>query len=170
MDIPSDWLQQLITFSLHNFGLIMLVVAAFFMLLHRIVTRGRVPEAEIVYRWIAVFSLGFTSIYAGIMHIFYPDIAAAAIGWINSPFQYEVGVADLGFGLIGLLSFKATYGFRLATVIGNTFWLWGNAIGHLNQIIMHQNFAFGNAGSWFWLDLVIPLLLIMSIRKLKSAA
>lgn len=79
-------------------------------------------------------------------------------------------MADLAFGLLGVLSFKASYGFRLATVIGVTCFLWGCAIGHINQMVIHHNFTIGNAGSWFWLDILLPILLIMCIVKLKPGA
>lgn len=169
MEIPADWYPVTLQFTLNNFGLVMLLVSAFFMLFHRIVTRGRVAEAEIVYRWLAVFAVGFTGFYTFAIEVFYPELSAATLGWQASQFQFEVGIADLSFGLLGLLSFKASYSFRLATVIGVTIWLWGCAAGHLEQVIVNQNYSMGNVGSWFWLDLFIPLLLIMCMNRLKPA-
>lgn len=160
-------LTEYITWILSNFVLAMFILAVLFILLHRTMRR-RVPEAEIVYRWIALFALGFTGIYAFIMHAFYPEFTAATIGWANSPFQYEVAMANLGFGLLGILSFNASYPFRLATVIGSTCWLWGDATGHIYQMIEHNNFTIGNAGSWFWMDIFIPLILIICLIKLKQ--
>lgn len=158
-----DWM----TFAFANFGLVMCCFAAFFMALNRIITRGRVSQYEIIYRWTALFAVGFTGIYTFVMHAFYPETTAANIGWAASPFQYEVAMADLGFGVLGILSFNASLGFRLATVIGNTIWLWGDATGHIYQMVANQNFSIGNAGSWFWLDVFLPLLLIICLRKLK---
>ncbi len=160
-------LAKEIQWMLSNFNVVMFGLAIFFMLVNRLVTRGRVPEYEIIYRWLALFCVGFSGIYAGLMHVLYPEIAASAIGWANSPFQYEVGMAGLGFGLIGLLSFNASYGFRLAAVIGNTIWLWGDATGHIYQMTQSHNFTNGNAGSWFILDVFLPLLLIACIVKIR---
>lgn len=159
-----DWMEMLLT----NFGFVMFTLAIILMLLNRLVTRGRVPESEIIYRWLALFCLGFTGIYTFIMHAFFPSMAASTIGWLASPFQYEVAMADLGFGLVGLLSFNASYGFRLAAVIGSTIWLWGDATGHIDQMIRYHNFSAGNAGTWFWLDVFVPLLLIVCLSKMKS--
>jgi len=167
MEIPANLYPQVLEFTLSNFGVSMLIIAAFFMLLHRLVTR-RVSGAEIVYRWLALFVVGFTGIYAFVMHVFYPEISAQTIGWSVSPFQYEVGIADLGFGLIAVLSFNASFGFRLATVIGNVIWMWGDAIGHIYQMIIAHNYAIGNAGSWFWLDVLIPFFLILCIQRLSK--
>ena len=160
-------IANVITWIFSNYGLFMLFVAIVLSVLHHLVNR-KLPFSEIAYRWIALLPLGVTSIYAFVMHAFFPDFTAATIGWQSSPFQYEVAMASLGFGVIAILSFTASYGFRLATVIANTCWLWGDAVGHSYQMISHHNFAPGNAGSWFYMDVLIPLLLIICIIKIKS--
>lgn len=159
----ANWISLILS----NFAMAMFIVALFFMLINRLVTKGRVSGAEIVYRWTALFAVGATLIYAFVMHVFFQDIAAPAIGWAPSPFEYEVGIANLAFGIIAILSFNASYNFRLAVVIAITIWLWGDAIGHIYQMITQQNFSIGNAGSWFWMDLYLPLVLILCLRKLK---
>jgi len=167
MEWLNQWWPQIEIFVLANFALSMFAVAAVFMLLHRVITWGRVSQYEIVYRWTAFFAVGVTGLYAFAMHAFYPALSAEAIGWATSPFQYEVAMADLGFGLVAILSFRASYGFRLATVIANACWLWGDASGHLYQIFVSQDYVVGNAGSWFWMDLLLPLILFLCVIKLK---
>lgn len=160
-------IANVLTWVFSNYGLFMLFVAIILSVLHHLVNK-KLPFSEILYRWVALLPLGFTAIYAFIMHAFYPDFTAATIGWQNSPFQYEVAMANLGFGVIAILSFRASYGFRLATVIANTCWLWGDAVGHSYQMISHHNFAPGNAGSWFYMDVLLPFILIICLMKLKS--
>lgn len=160
----SDWMQ----WGLQNFSLVMFILAAIFMLIHRIAI-GRISEAEIIYRWVALFALGFTCIYAFIMHAFFGEMAASIVGWQPSPFQFEVAMADLAIGVLGVLSFNASFSFRLATVIAATICLWGDAAGHVYQMIQAQNFTIGNAGSWFWMDIIIPLVLIISLIKMKKS-
>lgn len=156
-----------IQFVLTNFGLSMFAVAVLFILIHLSLRIPHISYAEIVYRWMALFALGFTSIYAAVMHVFFADVAAASIGWTVSPFQFEVGMADLAVGLLGVISFRSHYGFRLATVITALCMFWGDAIGHIYQMLMFQNFNPGNAGSWFAIDLVVPAILLLCIIKLK---
>lgn len=156
-----------IQFALSNFGLSMFALAFLFILIHLSLRIKHVTYAEIVYRWMALFALGFTGIYAAVMHLFFADVSAAAIGWATSPFQFEVGMADLALGLLGVISFRAHYGFRLATVIAAICMLWGDAIGHLYQMIMFLNFNSGNAGSWFAMDVIVPAILLLCIVKLK---
>jgi len=158
-----------ISLVLANFGVAMLILAGIFILFHRLFSR-RTSQYEIIYRWIAFFAVGFTGLYTFILHAFAPDFTAWTIGWPNSPFQFEVAVADLAFGLLAILSFCASYGFRLATVIGVTCWLWGDALGHIYQMVVNNNYTFGNAGSWFWLDILLPIILIICIVKLRPGA
>lgn len=160
-------LADCIQWLLSEFGLAMFFLAVFMILLHLLIRPRHLSFYEVVFRWTALFALGFTGVYTFIMHTFYAEWSAAAIGWTPSPFQFEVAVADLSMGILGIVSFRASYGFRLATVIASATMLWGDAIGHLYQMMMHENFAPGNAGSWFWLDIVIPLLLLMCIAQLK---
>ena len=162
-------LETWVAVVLANFCLVMILGAAFFMLVNRLVVGHQVSTAEIVFRWLVLFGLGFTGLYTFVMHAFYPALTAAQIGWPTSPFQYEVAMADLAFGVLGVLAFHARDGFRLATVIGAAIWLWGDAAGHLYQWVVFQNGMSGNAGSWLWMDLFVPLVLIICIIKMRRA-
>lgn len=161
-----------ITLVLKNFSLAMLTLAIIFSIIEWVVQkiRRRAHAAEIFFHWIVLLALGFTAMYAFFMHAFFPNISAASIGWQNSPFQFEVAMANLGFGLMAIAAFSASYGFRLATVLGNLCWLWGDAAGHVYQMIDKNNYAIGNAGSWLWMDILIPLLLLVLIRKLNPSS
>jgi len=159
-------LTECITWVLDNFGFAMFMLAVVFIVLHKLINR-RIPESEAIFRWMALFALGFTGIYAFVVHAFYPTLGAMTIGWPSSPFQTEVAMANLGFGVLGILSFKASYPFRLATVIGSTCWLWGDAGLHTYEMIMQHNFSIGNAGSWYTLDVILPLILISALIKIK---
>ncbi len=167
-------LANLVAFTLENFTLVAFIAAIGFALLSGFVVRKHpaLGWAEQFFRWIAL-AMGATGIYAFITHAFFPEQAAAAIGWQNSPFQFEVAVANLGFGVIAILAFSASFGFRLAAVIGNLCWLWGDAAGHIYQMVASHNFTIGNAGSWFWLDIIYPgaaliLLLVMKFQARRA--
>jgi len=105
--------------------------------------------------------VGLVGIYTFALHCFWPNIAAEGIGWANSPFQWEVGIANAAIGSLGLLAMKASRQFRLAVVVATSIWLWGDAAGHIYQMVAANNFAPGNAGPWFWTDVAGPLLLIV---------
>ena len=111
--------------------------------------------------WMLFLFVGLVGIYTFALHCFWGNLAAEGIGWSNSPFQWEVGIANAIVGVLGLLSLKATRQFRLATVIAVSVWLWGDAVGHVYQMVVAGNFAPGNAGPWFWTDAVAPAVIIL---------
>ena len=158
--------EALITWLLSNFGLFMLITAVLFSMVEWVIHK-KVSTAEIFFRWVMLLAVGVTGIYAFIFHAFFPAVSAATIGWQVSPFQFEVAIADLALGVLGILSFGSSYGFRRATIIFATILLWGDAAGHLYQIIKFHNYANGNAGSWFWMDIILPLILIICILKIR---
>jgi hypothetical protein len=94
------------------------------------------------------------------MHGFFADIAAQNIGWLPSPFQAEVALTNLAFGLGGLTAAFASRAYQFAVTLMTTTFLWGAAGYHIKQIIISHNFNPGNAGSILWTDILIPLLLI----------
>jgi hypothetical protein len=121
-------------------------------------TATRATAWEALLSYYCFFSVGLNNIYNFVIHVFFAETAAKFIGWQNSPFQYEVGFASLGFGVVGLLAFRRDFGLRLAAVTGPAFFLWGAAGGHIYQMVVNHNFSPGNAGVIFWTDLFLPAL------------
>jgi hypothetical protein len=133
--------------------------------------RGRAVVIESLFSYFLLFSVGFSSLYNFVMHVFFGARAASFIGWADSPFQLEVGFASLGFAVLGFLAFKGSFDLRLAAVVGPTCFLWGAAGGHIYQMVTAGNFAPGNAGVIFYSDILIPVagLLLLWLQH-RSAA
>lgn len=163
-------LKEWISYTLANFGLVMFVLALIIALIDWPIERllKRATGAEVFFRWVILLALGITSIYACIMHSVFPKIAAESIGWEPSPFQFEVAMANFAIGVIAIAAFRAGYGFRLATVFAALILWWGAAVGHIYQMIVHHNFSVGNAGSWLWMDILVPVVLLIFLKKLAS--
>lgn len=167
MDIPASYIETFFS----NFGLFMFSLAALIILVHKLIVGDRVPNDEIVYRWLALFPLGATGIYTFVIHAFYPEVADVTIGWTASPFEFEVAIADLAFGTMAIFSFNASLGFRLATILGNVIWLFGDASQHIMLMILDGNYNIGNAGSWLWLDdLILPLVMVLCLNSIYQRA
>lgn len=113
---------------------------------------------EALLRWFLFFSIGASFLFNAVMHIAFGRMAAAFIGWADSPFQFEVGTASLGFAAVGFLAAFRGFEMRLAAVLGPAMFLLGAAAGHVHQMAAAGNFAPGNAGSVFWTDILVPLL------------
>jgi hypothetical protein len=119
--------------------------------------RDRAVVVEALLAWFLFFSIGVSFLYNAVFHIFFGDMAAAFIGWANSPFQAEVGFASLGFAAVGFLAFRGGREVRLAAVLGPALFLWGAAAGHIVEMVRNHDFAPGNAGPIFWTDLMLPV-------------
>jgi len=65
--------------------------------------------------------------------------------------------AGLGFAAVAFVAAWRSFDLRLAAVIGPAIFLLGAAAGHFYQMITAHNFAPGNAGVIFYMDIIIPL-------------
>jgi hypothetical protein len=155
-------IELVISTFLTDFSVVMLVAAV---LLAIVANRRQVDAAggfaNQLLGWLLLLSVGAQGVYTFVMHVFFPSVSAANIGWAPSPFQYEVGIADLTVGVLGVLAFWGNFSFRLAAAIAGIVWYWGDAVGHVQQMLVANNFAPGNAGPWFWTDVLVPPLLIL---------
>jgi hypothetical protein len=117
--------------------------------------------AERLLSWILLLPIGVAGLWAALFHIVLPERTAALIGWPTSPFQFQLGVADLAIGVTGCLAFRRSLGFKAASVIAASVLLLGDALGHLRQMLVTGNFSAGSAGVPFVMDLVCPIFLII---------
>jgi hypothetical protein len=120
-------------------------------------------------RYIFIFPLGLLGLWAFVGHVMFPAQAAAAIGWPPSPFQFEVGYANLGIGLASLYAAFTTFYARVAVAIAASCFLVGAGIGHVHDIMAYDNLTAGNAGPILITDFLTPMavlgLLIASARR-----
>lgn len=105
-----------------------------------------------------VYLIGWACIGGGISHIFFGPKISASIGWQWSPFELEVGFANLGFGVAGVLAASFSPDYALAIIIANSVFRVGAGIGHIRSMITDRNFAVNNSAILF-LDFVVPAFL-----------
>ena len=154
-------MSDLIQFVMENFTLSFLVlglITSGFTLLRKPRPISQATIVEAFFSWFLFFSIGCSFFYNFIMHSFFGEIAASFIGWSQSPFQFEVGTASLGYAVVGFLAFRGSLGMRAAAVVGPSMFLLGAAGGHIYQMITTHNFAPGNAGVIFYTDILIPII------------
>jgi hypothetical protein len=154
-------IAETIKFLLSNFTLTFLVIG----LLFSLVAIARAPKpisaavvVEKLISWHVFWAIGVCFFYNFVMHSFFGKVAAAFIGWADSPFQFEVGTASLGFSVVGFLAAFRSFDLRLAAIVGPGLFALGAGFGHIYQMITEHNFAPGNAGIIFYLDFLIPLI------------
>lgn len=129
--------------------------------------------ACVYLNYLLPIAVGLGGLMAFLGHTLRADEVARSIGWpIGSPFQFEVAVANLAFGVLGLLSVKFRDGFRTATVLGYGVFLEGAAYGHIREILEAGNWSINNAGPVLVMDILFPVslmaLLALSKRGLRT--
>jgi hypothetical protein len=107
-----------------------------------------------------IWLVGVSGIIFASGHLFTPAPVAAAIGWPTSRFQWEIGMANLGYGVAGVMAPSFDRDFWLATIVVFAIFMLGAAVGHVRSMLAEHNFAPGNMGYVFWYDVLAPMLLI----------
>ncbi len=102
------------------------------------------------------YLIGAQGIGAGIGHMFFGPPIARSIGWEPSPFQWEVGGANLGIGIAGVWASSFSPDYWLAVIIAAAGFLWVAGIGHVRDIVKHHNLSVSNAGPILFTDFLIP--------------
>ncbi len=160
-----NWGELIVT----HFSCTMLVIAVILFIFSWILEKIRRQKSEdLLLRWLLLLPVGFAGIYVFFMHLLFPAASAKIMGWPPSPFQLEVALANLCIGLLGIFSFRSSHGFRVATVIVAIFWMWGHSVYEIYRIITTSNIYLGNAVSWFWVDTLLPFVLISCIKRSKK--
>ena len=120
---------------------------------------------ETIIMFMLLFNVGLGGLFAFAGHTLMADQVAAKIGWTTgSPFQFEVAVANLALGVLGLLSFWFRQNFWLATSIAYTVFLLGAAAVHIREMLVNRNFAEYNTGALIFAgDIAIPLALLVLV-------
>jgi uncharacterized protein DUF6790 len=152
-------IAETIRYALSNFTLTFFVIGLVF----SAVAIARAPKPvsnavviEKILSWFVFWTIGVAYFYNFVFHVFFGEMAARFIGWSDSPFQLEVGMASLGCSVVGFLAAFRSFDLRLAAILSPGIFMLGAAAGHIHQMIAANNFAPGNAGVMFWSDILLP--------------
>jgi len=159
--LEDNLVNTFISLTLSNPALTIFVIGTLVSILILIFKQKPLEEGsvvEVLFSYYLLFSIGINYLVNFIFHVFFGEMTASFIGWANSPFQLEVGFASLGFAVVGFLAFGGSFGMRAAAVIGPSFFLLGAAGGHIYQMLKAHNFSPGNAGTVFWMDIILPII------------
>ena len=135
----------------------------------RPVSAGRFVEVLLLY--LLVFYAGVGGLTGFLGHTFKTQEIALKIGWQSNPFQFEVAMANLAFGVLGVMCIWQRRGFRTATGIGFAIFLLGCAYVHFRDMTLHGNFSPYNVGAVLWFnDLAVPLIILILLLVRRHLA
>lgn len=128
-------------------------------------------SVETFLSYILFFNMGIMGLLGAYAHVFMGPETARSIGWEpGSPFQFEVGMANLAFGVLGILCYWFRNQFWDASIIGWGVLFLGCFVGHVINYYTENNTAPYNIGPYIWFyDLILPILVFALLCSLRLA-
>jgi hypothetical protein len=154
-------MKEFISFLLKNFSLTFLCIGLVVSAASLLRRPGPLSKATVADKMLSdyiLYAVGLMYLYNFVVHTVFAETSAMFIGWANSPFQYEVGYASLGFGVAAIVAHGSNFTARLVAILGPSLFLWGAAVGHIHFILKTKNFSPGNAGVVLWTDIFLPVI------------
>lgn len=113
--------------------------------------------------WLSAVFYGAATFLSGLQHLLVPDRIADSIGWPRgSGFQIELGWAEVGVGVAGLLGVWFGVPYVIGPCVAGAIFYLGAAIGHARDIA-RGNRRSGTAGPVFYIDILAPAVTILAI-------
>lgn len=116
------------------------------------------PKKEIFLLFYLFISVGIQGLSTGFFQIVKPELVEGYTQWPFSRYLAELGMANLGFGILGILSLWQDNGWQRATAIGYGLFLLFTGLGHLYSIY-HTGISPGDFGGFLLSDLFVPVAL-----------
>jgi hypothetical protein len=108
--------------------------------------KDRLRRVEVFLIYLFMLGVGASGLSGFFGHVFTPDVVAESIDWPKgSPFQQEMGFANLALGVLGLVAAARRDGFREATVLAVAIVGVGATLVHIIDIVQEGNLAAGNS-------------------------
>jgi hypothetical protein len=119
------------------------------------------PLLDALVESLLVVQVGLAGLYAFFGPYFVSYNVAGSVGWLAAgALQKEASIANLAFGVLGILCFWLHGNFWLATGIGAiVFWL-GAASVRIGEMRRRCNVHFGNVSALLLSDIGMPVLLL----------
>ena len=137
-------MNELFWARLFAYSLLPLLLATAHILLSK-ESRSGARRIAIFIVYLLAISVGANGLGGAFGHLFLSDLVAEGIGWpTGSPFQLEMGYANLLIGVLGLMAVGRRDGFRTAAIIATSILGFGATLVHLQDIAAHGNLAPGN--------------------------
>lgn len=149
------------------FWTILALIAAAIHLWRHPELRGTASVSRVLLMyWLGIGGIGL--VFAAAFHVFDAKETARGIGFVpwypqsTGAFQFENAMGDLALGVAGILClWIRDLKFWLAVILITTIQLWGDAYGHIHQMIRFDNHATDNTGPVLWADIVNPAIMIV---------
>lgn len=97
------------------------------------------PLNMVLLHYVVIFNGGVQGLWAALGHLGFPEKTAAKIGWQSNGFQVEIGFANLGIGITGLMVILAPAWAKPIGLFISIYYA-GCAYNHIKErLYMHNN-------------------------------
>jgi hypothetical protein len=117
---------------------------------------ARVIEALLA--WFVFFNVGVSYLCNFIVHAFFGTTFAQFQGWPDSPFQFEVAAASLGFAATGFVAAFGSLEMRFLAILGACVFELGDVYIRVRQSTVAGSFAPGNVDATTYAVVVILMI------------
>jgi len=152
------------------FIVVALIAAGVHYLRHRGEIHGSGDVAQVFLRyWLGVV-VGIGAVVGAAFHVFDAQDIAEQICFTRGDggFQFENAMGDLSIGVVGVMCLWITSPkFWLAVIVVVTVQYWGDAYGHIHQMVVNDNHCVDNTGPVLWTDIAIPFVSIILYAVMK---
>ena len=118
-------------------------------------------SGESFCRYMMLLPIGVGSLFGFFLHAFAPEYTAQKLGWVESPFQFQVAAANLGLGVAGIIAFWRSWDFAFAVTLMVVCLIFGTAFVHIFEGLFGGDYTTGNVGGNLYTDILIPTLLTL---------
>lgn len=135
--------------------------------------RGPAETAAVFLRWFLGITIGVGSIVGALFHIFDGVQTAEEIGFTRGDggFQFENAMGDMAIGIAAFLSiWVRDKMFWAAVILIATIQFWGDAYGHVYQMVENDNHKPDNTGPVLWMDILNPVIAIALYAAMRRRA
>lgn len=110
--------------------------------------------------YIMLLAIGFSGIWGFVFH--------ALLIKVNH-FHYDLAVASLAFGITGIFAFQASHGYRVATTLMITIFLWAAAAQQLYTGIHKSNLLAVFMDVSYYYNIITPATLILLLNMHRQS-
>lgn len=151
-------MQFSVTFADKIFSLFLIFIPLLAGLLHAFLKKGK--KLDYILLYYIVIGIGIQALASGIMQIFFSSSVSQYVDWPFSPFMIELGLANISYGILGLLSPWMKRDWQMATTCGYALFLLFTGMRHVIEIL-EKGVNVGNSGSFMFVDILLSFILFV---------
>ncbi len=127
-------------------------------ILHAKVKGGK--KIELILLYYICIGIGVQGLVSGIMQTFYSASVIQYVHWPFSPFILELGLANISYGILGMMSPWMNRGWQTATAFGYGLFLLFTGMRHALEIAQ-WGINPGDSGAFVYIDFIISCILFV---------